>query len=532
MAIGPTRINVKMFGATGDGTTDDSNAVLKAIEFINQTTTTTFSISWGGDGNEVTQYILYFPAGKYLITKSIALMSPYTRKDDPLMGLVIEGDGRFMTSIRFNPSTSGQYLMSNNNSFLHMTFRDLSFVASTTNASWMRSFSNGFGQNYSFERVAWGGTWSYGLVLEGNNTNSEMSWHHCNFNGNYTAWLYVPQSVGMVGDQFVNYNFYTCNFEVSQGSFLDMAYGGSIGIWGGSFMMVSATSLSQMIRLRNQSHNGGACRFIMAGTRVELATDDAMLIECDWGFGAVTFINVDTSTQQFQDPPLNNVNAKFNFGNDSGPAVSWINCTLQGKHEYTYGQNHFTRSSRIVYDNCEFWHYSSPEDAITFTNTSGIFFGGAPIAQVRNSRGIPGDGQANYVWDTTLNWNANVHGVATQRVIKLSAPWNSGLPNKNWPLTAVLPLNAIVTQIRIFLPAGSESPAAGWSYTIKNSEGSPVTLATATPTGDDAANGIDFTSADLFYICSTDQRRTLVLQASAAIDGVDPGGYCMIFFVA
>ena len=66
-------INVKSYGAVGDGVTDDTTAIQDAVDSI-------------GTDN----YILYFPAGTYLISSEIVM---------PVNSGIIFGDGRMLSSI-------------------------------------------------------------------------------------------------------------------------------------------------------------------------------------------------------------------------------------------------------------------------------------------------------------------------------------------------------------------------------------------------------------------------------------------------
>jgi hypothetical protein len=74
-------VNVKSFGAKGDGHTDDTWAVIKAIE----------QARWGS--------AVFFPAGKYVITKRIDI-----RKQ-----VVLRGAGRDATTLYFPYSLADVY---------------------------------------------------------------------------------------------------------------------------------------------------------------------------------------------------------------------------------------------------------------------------------------------------------------------------------------------------------------------------------------------------------------------------------------
>jgi hypothetical protein len=77
----PVRVNLKtQFGAKGDGVTDDTQALLKAIDSI-------------------TSGVIYLPAGTYILTAVINI-----RKQ-----IVIRGDGQAKTILRFPKSLTDLY---------------------------------------------------------------------------------------------------------------------------------------------------------------------------------------------------------------------------------------------------------------------------------------------------------------------------------------------------------------------------------------------------------------------------------------
>lgn len=523
-------VNVKDYGAVGDGTTDDSNAVQSAVGYIMSRLGKLPTIPAGGDGANRTMYTLYFPPGTYKIVKPKVLMPDTYSGTPPTQGYVIQGNGPYMTTILFAPTAPGSYLMYNNNEFLIMTIRDIAFVSGTANANFMFSYSTAYAQRYRFDNVFWGGDWTYGMRLEGTNTNSEMTWVGCSIAGRWTTFLYVPQSVGVQGDQFVNYNFLSCNFEVSRGNFLDMAYGGSVNVIGGSYMIYGTGGPGgTLFTLRNAIHNNGSQRFLAQGLRVELMDDYGKLIDCSWGAGVVTMISIDTSVQQFNGN-TKGVNAVFDFDNDSGPSVTWIGCTLQGKHEYRYGSGAYVRGTRATYQNCEFWHYNDASGFIVTTNKSGTNSGGAPLIKFDMCRGTPGTTQSTYAFDTTLNWNQNRTGLAQKRVLHLGTPFNGGLPNANSPVDVWLPLNAIVTSVRLYMaPGATGSTAGGWQFTVRTSESSATTLASATPVGNNPTNGFNVETPN-FFVCNSDAKRHLVLNAAGASG--NPVGTCVIEYMA
>jgi len=89
----PATINVRSFGAIGDGITDDTDAILNAFVFT-------------ANG------CLYFPSGLYLITRSIACLAAtysVTIKGDGPMASVIMAQGNFdAISLEFARTVQGE----------------------------------------------------------------------------------------------------------------------------------------------------------------------------------------------------------------------------------------------------------------------------------------------------------------------------------------------------------------------------------------------------------------------------------------
>ena len=177
----------------------------------------------------------------------------------------------------------------------------MTFYSEAATATWMHSYSTGQAQNYVFNRVNWQGSWLYGLNLTGTNNNSEMTFFHCEIHGNWTAFLYVGPTVGPVGDQFGDYNFFATQVEYTTGNFIDMAWGGDINVWGGSYIHLgngSQTTSSPQCFFRLGTPGGypagGTPRLLVQGIRVEHRHNYSSLIQCDWPWGQVAFIGCAT----------------------------------------------------------------------------------------------------------------------------------------------------------------------------------------------------------------------------------------------
>jgi hypothetical protein len=520
-----TAVGLPIQGLAGDGTTDNSTAF--AAQYLSATQAIDASQSAYFGSNRRGRKVIVLPAGTFKITTPGALMSdlgiPRTT------GLVIRGAGRDMTNIVFSPTTADQYLMDNNDDWLHVTFEDLTFHSTVSTASWMKSTSSGGAQNYVFNRVNWTGTWKYGIDMQGSNTNSEMTWFHCGFNADWTAYLFSGASG--TSDQFLNYNFFACQIEYSAGNFIDMAKGGNINVWGGSLIHLGSGATNQtFFRLRGGDHNSGVQRLFVLGSRLEHRHTNSMLIDCEWKRGSVTFISLDTDSQSGVTGMNNAVTAKFQGDPDVLPTIVFDNCPLIGKHSYQFNVNSWQRARRITYRSCEIVHWSSAHDFLTIVNNgaTGNVGGTPPIRFEQCRTGLVTD-SALYPFDCTVNWQLVRNARPQEYRVSVKKP-AGGLPVAADPTEDVwLPLNAIITNVRFYMPAAGSSTSTTWTYTIKTSEGSPTTIATANP-GTQWLNGFNV-SVDTWFVCNSDVKRHLTLNATV-IDQSSTSALCVITYIA
>lgn len=97
---GPYVINVKDYGATGNGSTDDTSAIQSAVSAVTNNST------------------LYFPAGTYLCNPGTAGLSGFTSKSY----VTVAGDGMFSSIIK---SSTGSQVLNFATSCDHIVVRDI-----------------------------------------------------------------------------------------------------------------------------------------------------------------------------------------------------------------------------------------------------------------------------------------------------------------------------------------------------------------------------------------------------------------------
>jgi hypothetical protein len=432
------------------------------------------------------------------------------------VGLVIRGAGRNVTNIVFSPISADQYLVDNNDDWLHVTFEGINFHSTVATASFMKSTSSGGAQNYSFVNCTWGGTWKYGVHLLGTNTNSEMSWYHCGISGSWTAFLYSPDPSSGGSDQFLNYNFFATNNEVSAGNFIDMASGGNINVFGGSMIHIgngteTGSSNQVFFRLRTSNHSRGVQRLHVEGIRVEHRHQNSQLIVSDWLRGNISFVSCDTESHaSFRTTPASCITADFTNFNVQ-PIISFKDCSLMGVHRYQYDLNSHQRRYLITYRDCDISNWTTASQFISYVNSSGSTNpAGQPMIKFERCRGSASDNTE--LFDCNLGYHQHKIGEGERRIVSLRTPQNASPSTASTPSTIIvkLPLNAVITKVRGNKPAGGAATSTNFAYTITDADAGVV--ATIAGDGTTAWNaGFNYASADLFRRLTTDNQRTLTL---------------------
>lgn len=508
-----TVLNVKDYGALGDGVTDDSGAFRDAFTAAIAGSINTFSYT----GNYRTVHTIYIPAGTYIIKDNAAFLpNPAISRT---VGLKWFGDGVEASMIVFSPPADNGYLCDNEDDFQWLTFEDMTFHCAgskAATATWMKSDSDGGAQNYVFRRVNWTGTWKYGLDLTGSNNNGELTWYSCGIHGTWTDFLHVGASD--TSDQFVNYNFYGCNVEYTAGDFIDMAKGGNVNVWGGGFIHTGngteTTSAAQcFFRFSGNSHSAGTCRLYVEGVRIEHRHQNSQLINCGWGTGSVSFVSCDSSSHQYVlTTPTNVVQAEFGSGTASMPEIVFDNCSVMGKHTYHYNVSSWNHTHRVQYRNCEVQSFLEAVDFVNYVNdgATGNIAGKPAITFTQCRSGLASDYKESF--DTTVGWAETVNAVVSPKVLSIRPANGYFLETSTSTWNATLPLNSVITRVRCFKGAGGSSTATNVTYTL--TDAGSTTIATAGTGGSAWNTSWAYDSGLLRYVCSTDNKRTLTLTSA------------------
>jgi len=354
------------FGARGDGTTDDSGAFEKAYRHAVSRVT-------GGVGRTVVSV----PPGAYLIRRPHALLDG-SGSELRANGLRFKGAGKRITEIVFQPEASGAagaFLCRNDNMWANLKFEQMRFRSATPGASFFSSYSEGQAQDYRFSECEWTGEWTYGLALDGSNTNSEMRWDACRVGGAYRkAFLYSGLSERSSDkkqqDQFLNYWFNDMKVEYEWGNFLEFPYGGSVNCRGGSYIVTGRRPgttpeyglTSTFFRFPRAAHADSVQRFHAQDIRFEVRDPQVRIIDCAWDRGTVHFNDCDDTSNAFKSFSADIAPHRYRTG-AGGPMIRYDMCQLVGHHRFDTGKRSAGAPPLARYDMCVFRSHPQAEFA-------------------------------------------------------------------------------------------------------------------------------------------------------------------------
>lgn len=517
----PGVINILDCGADPTGASDSSDAFAKALGRLERAVRGAPPGAAWSDGNRRGGAMLYVPAGRYVVTRPEALMRGSFRTRT--YGLRIQGAGRGATQIVFRNRKAGQYLLYNNDAWLGLTIADIEFSSDDPANNFMYSYSRGGAQNYTFERCLWSGSWNRLFHLKGTNTNSEMTWFHCNFNGIVQAGVYVPEDGG--SDQFQNYNFFACQFEVSEGDFLVFGKGGNINVWGGSLIHSDTSKGGTFFRLLGSTHGYGVQRFLCIGTRFELRSPSSRLIECEWGSGTVSFISCDMSSQAYRLESA--VQATFSSINEKMPVVKFDGCLLAGRHEYRYLVQSWEAPHQVVYENCEFVQAASADAFIVYSADAGNRNdAGRPLVVFRNCRSAK-SGSEGALFDAATGMRTGNRALLAPKLASIKDAEGS-MPAGGKAETFRLPVGAVVLNVKFIGRPAAASAGGTADYWIETADDPPRRIASVYAAS--AADGFR-QSEDVLHECADEASATLRLRAGAGVRYPNREALCLIEYI-
>ncbi|MFG6524503.1 glycosyl hydrolase family 28-related protein [Sulfitobacter sp. M23508] len=227
--------NVKAFGATGDGVTDDTDAVELAIRAAYD--------SGRVDGDTRYGCVVYIPTGRYRIAQSAALFKSFPRVVSGAASFSIRGDGlnggygstEGASILAFDPPTSGadQVMIDNDSRITFTRFSDIGFVSENGGLFWNGPEGQGV-QSFEFRDCGWSGFLDM-FDVAGTTNNSEWSFFGCKFS------RFDGTAFNFDNEQALSWRFYGCDAEVFTGTLFEWNRGTNVAWWGGSIIPTAAT---------------------------------------------------------------------------------------------------------------------------------------------------------------------------------------------------------------------------------------------------------------------------------------------------
>ena len=370
--------DVTDYGATGDGTTDDSVAIRNCIDA---------AIATRGTGTGAVRAEVVFPPGTYRVTQNDVLMSASDGNDKGVYGLKIRGFGKDVTKILFQPTTVSATdpfvgnLFSAYKRARYFHISDMTFESGGTNAAQACCFyffgdgqGNNMNQGNVFERLNFRGNWKRCFGFDGDvdaNLNSEMTFR--NISGHTATYTDAFFRVGGISgtynqqNQFLNYWFYDSHFILGGGTLFRFDKGGAANFINGSWSASSNTSPAMtFISMPTTNYNNtSAAQFRFTNIRFEPKATNHRIIDCNLQMGSVTFEScVDLSALQTSasyNYPLHRYTGGTPWGGVTiHPTVRYINCHLTGYHSYE-GPAAAANRGWFIYEACYFYRGNNGE---------------------------------------------------------------------------------------------------------------------------------------------------------------------------
>jgi hypothetical protein len=215
------RVNVKAFGATGNGITDDSAAIQAAVNAAYAARN-----GWGllPGSQSVFSYMppIFFPAGNYLVSTPNCFIPTNIPANCSLQGSSFIGETRGGVQITFNSNGTG-WLFNDQDIASQVTFQSLQFVGQTGKELGLRFCGLNGGRTYGAHFIDCA-FWNFAQAVrfDGSQMTSENDFLRCSFT---TA--IAQTAVTLNNQQSVNNRFDDCDaygtgttISVIQGGFL------------------------------------------------------------------------------------------------------------------------------------------------------------------------------------------------------------------------------------------------------------------------------------------------------------------------
>lgn len=529
-------VSVKDFGAVGDGSTDDSAAILAAVNAAAGATNNSTSV----------RASVYFPPGIYLVTTTACFtptVSTFNR------GIEFYGSGWYASIIRYGTLSGATWFYDNGatSRTQFATFANLGFEGMNpsafsvytdipSNAKGFKITSSAHEQGFKFLQCRF----SYFDTLfdmEGTNTASEMIFSQCRFS-HIKSTFYVINNL-----QSFDHEFYGCDLQVLYGDGFSIgSSGGGCVKWYGGYINLNNASGSDKYLFKSAGTSGAIGNpSLFSGPKLEFLGNTSNLIS------TTTAAEVDVI---FDSGCVISTTASSNLTNF---------CNVNNQSTVKF-RAHFIEGSTGKFQ------FTCTNTAAFYGENGAVDFSGSKVPTLWSTRmnmsgawgKITGDGLSgtavgapaggfHEAFDFNFNWRAGTAGLvgvwasSGATLQDCGSPVNANvrvktahlkLPSEYWPTTTehtlVLPVGSIIRNIYIKKPAGS-ADATATSIRVTNNDKSVVHLASGSAAYNLAHSAV---LTDYFYnVGSTSNEYTLRLAVTNATTGFIQGGLCIVEYM-
>lgn len=518
-------VNVKDFGAFGDGITDDTEAVKRAIAYM----CTKAKFVDGNSGWKSYLPTLYFPHGKYVISTKGALNCV----GGALVGYNIKGAGYLNSEILYtydsaNDSDGGYLLVNGDENWFGFSYiEDLSIRGNGNNNFWKIKSQGGSPQANRFRRVGFFNlnnciTVSFGT----NNYNADLfRFDSCRAN-DINGWVFGIDS--NKNSQSVVHTFNDCDFESINGHIIHLKSGGTIEVRGGSWIM---------------NQNGRAFHFddiTGAGIGPSNKMVNVYGTKFEYQYYSTTDEKIDYYPLFYNNSRmiLNFVGCNFNQFLYKGTGeksfygyigelgeVSFENSCIPYCFQIKVDPNLSTSTigkSTVVFNKCEL---SDNLDKIVIQQNSNTYQGGNYAVVISE------DTKSSECIDTQLNQLYGNRPFATKKKMKIftqnsnpitSLPAKKASNEADKIMIVYLPIGAIITDVKLYFTTIGDGNTH--TVSVKDSQDNVIVEGSHIGTSADAV----FSTNNLFRIIKTENDRILKIVGTGVNANGGIGGFVAV----
>ena len=501
-------VNVKWFGAKGDGITDNYKIILDALNYVIE------------DSRKQT---LFFPSGTYNINSS-GLFSSFVGNNK--IGLSVEGDGRFSTVLKLVTGGVEKWFYDNpvdSRKMQFPVFSNMRFTSDNRNfGSGFKIWSNGHEQGYKFINCEIDNLYDV-LYIYGPFNGSENRFINCRI-------MYITKSVLTLNNpQAVNHELVNCEVEGMYGDIINIGSGGggSVKLIGGSYILRDVPEDHAIFNITGSNNIGrGNGDMLMIGVKTELRGITSKLIKCTGSYGLVWFSIKDSNMSTLENGASIGRNL-IELGMNK--KVLMDNVMVHDLHRFKFysttsgyalaSPGHINISNSML--------STSISEKVDYDATK---YGILSIRGCRNTSNMVNGDRITYAIDMDYNWqNAGRADIMPLKKLMVIKPANYKFPlSETTDWSAVLPANSILTSIKIYKPGGTSATAL---YQLHVGNGDKTVKYDSSELG---ANGIvhKINTADLFIeVGENINERTVKLWADPVGGSFFIGGYAILEYI-